>query len=482
MAIKLNKPILLLGISLSFLLWLWDSFQEQFRAVGEWSLLGIIALGSGFWFFYRQPSSIKLVPISPLKRETVEKVITEAQQQIIDLETEAPEKDISQLKQQIRQLSQAFARKSLQIAITGEKKVGKSSLKQILNKVKIAEDINIVETEALFTKNTIIEENEQNIVLASDLVLFIITGDLTESQWQLLQYYQQNHQRVILLFNKQDQYIPEERQIILQQLKQRVQTLISPEDIIPISTVPNAIKVRQHQANGTLQEWMETPKENLSNLENRLNKILTQEAEQLIWGTIWRDAQKLKQAGKNILNEVRRKRALPLIEKYQWLSAAAAFANPVSALDLLATAAINSQMVIDLSAIYQQKFSLSQAQTVSVIMGKLIVKLGLVELSTQAISSLLKSNAITYLAGGAVQGISAAYLTRLAGLSLIEYFQEQEVSIQSETGLNIERLTQKLTKVFQENQRTVLLKEFVSQAIKSIQNSKLKPEYKANYI
>ena len=33
-----------------------------------------------------------------------------------------------------------------------------------------------------------------------------------------------------------------------------------------------------------------------------------------------------------------------MMEKYQWIAAAAAFANPVSSLDLLATAAINAQM------------------------------------------------------------------------------------------------------------------------------------------
>jgi uncharacterized protein (DUF697 family) len=62
------------------------------------------------------------------------------------------------------------------------------------------------------------------------------------------------------------------------------------------------------------------------------------------------------------LNQVRRDRALPIIEQYQWIAAAAAFANPVPALDLLATAAISAQVVSDLGAIYQQKFSLQQAQ------------------------------------------------------------------------------------------------------------------------
>lgn len=180
---------------------------------------------------------------------------------------------------------------------------------------------------------------------------------------------------------------------------------------------------------------------------------------------MWREAQDIKQQGKEILNAIRRDRALPMMEKYQWIAAAAAFANPVSSLDLLATAAINAQMVVDLSGIYQQKFTLSQGQAVSGTIGKLMIKLGLVELSTHAISSLLKSNAITYVAGGATQAISAAYLTRVAGLSLIEYFQEQEINSHSDQSFNIEQLSTKIKQVFEQTRRTEILQGFVKQTL-----------------
>jgi uncharacterized protein len=213
-----------------------------------------------------------------------------------------------------------------------------------------------------------------------------------------------------------------------------------------------------------VHEWMENSPVEIEKLSDRLMQILTSEKEQLIWGTTWREATNLKQQIKTILNEVRRDRAVPIIDRYQWIAAAAAFANPVAALDLVATAAINAQLLVDLSEIYQQKFSLSQAQTASGTIGKLIVQLGLVELSTNTVVSLLKSNALTYVAGGAVQGISAAYLTRIAGLSLIEYFQEQEIGVSGE-GLNLEKLGEKLKKVFEANQRGAFLQGFVTQAI-----------------
>lgn len=469
MATKLRKPILVGGMAICLLLWLWDSLQAKLIAVGEWSIWGAIALGTLFWMLQKN-SSNKLAPaiLSPLKRETVEEAIARAQNAIATLEVEAPQ-DISFLKQQLTQLPASFNRQTLQLAIAGAKGTGKTSLKQILESQKLAENLEWVETAPFFaaTEDTTAKET----ALASDLVLFLTTGDLTESERQMLEQMIRLHQRIVLLFNKQDRYIPEEKEEILQQLRQRVREIIPAEDVIAIASAPNSVKVKQHQEDGSVREWMEVQPAQIEPLSDRLKQILSQKRDQLVLNATWREAINLKEKAKTILNEVRRERAIPAIEQYQWIAAAAAFANPVATLDLLATATVNAQMLVDLGAIYQQKFSLSQAQTASGTIGKLMVQLGVVELSTQTIGSLLKSNALTYVAGGAVQGISAAYLTRLAGLSAIEYFQEQEIGITSGDGLNLERLTQKLKQVFEANQRSSFLQSFVKQAVVRFQTN-----------
>jgi hypothetical protein len=86
----------------------------------------------------------------------------------------------------------------------------------------------------------------------------------------------------------------------------------------------------------------------ITQLTQQLTQILIEERQQLVWATTNRKAVALKAEAKAVLNQVRRDRALPIIEQYQWIAAAAAFANPVPALDLLATAAINAQLVMDL--------------------------------------------------------------------------------------------------------------------------------------
>ncbi len=125
-------------------------------------------------------------------------------------------------------------------------------------------------------------------------------------------------------------------------------------------------------------------------------------------------------------------------------------------------------MVMDLGNIYQQKISLEQAQQVAATMGSLMLKLGLVELSTKAVTGILKTNTITFVAGGVVEGVSAAYLTRIAGLSLVEYFEQQEIALATGSNLNLDKLRQVLENVFQQNQKVAILEAFVKQGVKRL--------------
>ncbi|MGD2180461.1 YcjF family protein [Lusitaniella coriacea] len=466
MAIKLRKPILVGGMGLSFGLWVWWNLQDSLMEAGEFGMFGAIALGGGLWLLRRNSSGTTLsqeMAVS-VNREMVETAIAQTQSAIAHLEKEAPQRDISDLKQAFEELSTSRDRQTLQGAILGGKNTGKTSVKQLLE-AEISENTTWIDTEPLFSSAEAMEQGAKDLAATSDLVIFVVTGDLTDSEFQVLQALRTVHQRVLVAFNKQDCVLPEDRAVVLQQLRQRVFGAIASEDVIALSAVPSPLKVRQHQEDGSLKEWLEEQSADMGGLRDRVQSIIEQERESLLLGTTWREAMQLKATAKDILNQVRRDRAMPIIEQYQWIAAAAAFANPVAALDLLATAAISAQLLVDLGEIYQQKFSLSQAQNASGTLGKLMVKLGLVELSTQAIGSILKSHALTYVAGGAVQGVSAAYLTRLAGLSLIEYLQEQEIDPASRDGFNIERLGQVLQNVFQQNQRTAFLQNFVKQTL-----------------
>lgn len=468
MTLKLQRPILVGGVSLSFALWLWQSLHHSVVQLGEFSIVGVVALLLGFWLLQQKTSkSTDSAELASVNRETVEKALAQTEILINQLATEASNQEaIIILRQKLTKARAQLNRNELNLAITGGKGVGRTSLRQVLESHWLPQrHLYWKETPALFTTNVELENAAKDVNLASDLVLFVIAGDLTDTEFQSLQELRATNQRLLLILNKQDQFLPTERVSVLQQLRTRTAGQLAAEDVIGIAAMPAQVKVRKHQLDASVQEWIEIPQPDLKALNGRLTQILTS-WQQLVWATTYRTTIALQAEVKTQLNNVRRERALPIVEQYQWFAAAAAFANPVPALDLLATAAISGQLVIELGEIYQQKFSLQQAQNTAKTLGGLMFKLGLVELSTQTIGGILKSNAFTYVAGGAVQGVSAAYLTRLAGLSLIEYFQEQEYSeiFATEKSFNFERLGQKLQTVFQQNQRTVFLQGFVKAA------------------
>lgn len=470
MAGILRRPILVGGVSLSLLLWLWQSFDDLAGQLDEVGLLAAIALGGLSLLNKKAAKKIPLqLDVTLVERGTVEKAIASSESAIALLEAEAANLEANaKLRQRLAELTAELDRKKITVAITGGKAVGKSTLLQLLAKSSVKQSITWKETPALFAgtqAGAAAEKDALTVALASDLVLFVTNGDLTETEFKTLQQLKVGNQRSVLVLNKEDQYLPEDRAVVLQQLQERTQGILEKEDVVAIAASPKAIKVRQHQTDGSVQEWLEESVPEISRLSERLGQIVAQQSQQLVWATTWREALALKAEAKSVLNQVRRDRALPQIEQYQWITAATAFANPVPALDLLATGAINAQLVMDLSRIYQQQISLEQAKTVAVTMGSLMLKLGLVELSTQTITSILKSNTITFVAGGLAQGISAAYFTRIAGLSLIEYLQEQETSTNEARPLNLQKLRQAIEKVFQENQRTVFLQSFVKQAV-----------------
>ncbi|RCJ34244.1 hypothetical protein A6769_22535 [Nostoc punctiforme NIES-2108] len=466
MVVKLQRPILVGGLGLSFSLWMLDSWHDSIVQVGEFGLLSALAVGGGLWLFQqkRPKNSLEQLDGMVVDRATVESAIAKTETVINQLAQEAENHTaLETLREQVAQLLLELDRQEIKVAVTGGKSVGKSTLIQVLQNLETQNFVSLQETPPLFRE---VGENSDAAILAevakSDFVLFLTNGDLTDSEFQTLQQLKAANQPNMLVFNKQDRYLADESASILLSLKQRMQG-----NVVATAASPIPIKVRKHEADGAVQEWMEQPAADIQQLTQQLGELV-QPGQRLVWLTTMRKAGLLKAEAKNWLNGTRRDRATPIIEQYQWIAAAAAFANPVPAFDILATAAINAQMVMDLGNIYQQKFSLEQAQTVAGTMGSLMLKLGLVELSTKAISTVLKSNAVTFVAGGVVQGVSAAYLTRVAGLSLVEYFQQQEIAIDSGTGLNLENLRQTLQKVFGQNQQIGFLQGFVKQGMKRL--------------
>jgi len=466
--VKLQRPILVGGLGLSFSLWMLDSWHDSIVQVGEFGLLSALAVGGGLWLFNKnQPQLGEQLNDIVVNRADVDKAIAQTQVIINQLAQEAVNHPhLAILRENLAKLPLELDRKEINLAVTGGKSVGKSTVIEVLKTAPTSPGMSLhfAETAPLFS---VAGENSDVVILSemqkSDFVLFLTNGDLTDSEFQVLQQLKAGKQPTLLVFNKQDQYQPDERATVFQSLKQRIGA-----NVVATAASPVSVKVRKHGEDGSFQEWMEQPTPDIQQLTQQLAAVVGQQGEQLVCNTTNRKVLLLKAEAKNCLNGVRRDQATPFIEQYQWIAAAAAFANPVPALDILATAAITAQMVIDLGNIYQQKISLEQAQQVAGTMGSLMLKLGLVELSTRAVTGILKTNVATFVAGGMVEGVSAAYLTRVAGLSLVAYFEQQEIALESGSALNLDKLRQVLQTVFQQNQKMAVLEAFVKQGVKRL--------------
>lgn len=431
---KLKRPILVGGLGLSASLWLLNVVGHS--PVGHAfadgpGILGMVALGSGIWWLKKsRPSSIALEPplaLGPVDRTAVEAAIAQVNTHLDTLIAELPEdtkadktqpiwSQLEKQRQAMTELMSQLNRETLTLAVVGNQSVGKTALITQLGETwqpsqpKVSAIAEVTGEEALPPTD-------------ADLVLFVTAADLTNSELQRLQSLLKAGYRLQIAFNKQDQLAPLDRQSVVARIQTRVEALGI--GVSAIATQPNPIKVRRHQEDGTIQEFSEQPAPQLEKLTERLSYLVSKETQQLVLTTALRQAKAMKGSAQTLLNGQRRSRAMPLVEQMQWVAAGSAFASPLPSLDLLASTAINAQMIVDLGSVYGQSFSLEQAKTAAGTLAELLVKLGLVELSTQALGSLLKTHAATYVAGGAVQGVSAAYLTRMVGISLIDFFEEQ---------------------------------------------------------
>ncbi|MDB9494260.1 YcjF family protein [Spirulina major CS-329] len=445
MGVQIRKPILIGGVGLSFALWAWISLQDSLLDWGSVSLWGLMAIGGGLWWLRRDRPSTPTVakPRSPLTAADLTTAKTHLNTLRHLLATECPQVDQRAWDQGLAQLEQGDS-SPFTAAIVGSQWVGKTALQQALPHDP---PWHIVET-ATPTAQTA-------------AVLYLVNGDLTAAELQHLRQWQQQHYPLLLILTKQDQYPEEMRAILLDTLRQRVQGWIAAADVVAIAAAPSPITVRQHQADGSIREFQEPRPPELGSLLPRLAQLTT-ETEAIARAQQWRQVMAMQGEVKAVLNAARRDRALPILERYQWIAATAAFANPVAALDLLATVAINAQLLVDLAQIHGQPLSLDQAKPAARSIGELLLKLGAVELSTQTITTVLKSSPITYAAGGLVQGISAAYLTRIVGLSLIDYLQQQDPT-QPPSALNWDSLSQGIQGAIAQTQQAGRVASFVAQ-------------------
>lgn len=329
---------------------------------------------------------------------------------------------------------------------TQEKQTYTLRLKGMERRILITDTPGILEAGIAGTER---EQLARQSATEADLLLFVVDNDLRRSEYEPLRSLAEIGKRSLLVLNKTDLYTAADQETILAQLRERVQSFIAPPDIVAIAANPQPVISENDEVQ---------PEPDIMPLLRRMAEVLRAEGEDLIADNILLQSQRLGEEARQIIDTQRRRQAERVVERFQWISAGVVSVTPLPVVDLLATAAVNAQMVVEIGRIYGCELNLERGRELAVSLAKTLASLGVVKGAIQLLSTALQFHVATFVVGRAIQGVTAAYLTRIAGKSFIEYFRHDQ-------DWGDGGITEVVQQQFQLNRRDEFIKAFVQEAI-----------------
>lgn len=478
-------------IILGLLLWLIGAISGLYYRIAwtspllanllVWMLIALIAaLAIAFvyygWLFSRsrQRSQRRPEPKVPkAKAEAAGETLKAVRRQVSQIQDEVARQA---LLNRSKEIEQNLSRREIRVVIFGTGSAGKTSivnavmgrvvgqvgapmgttevgatyslkLKGLNRQIFITDTPGILEAGVMGTER---EQLARQLATEADLLLFVVDNDLRQSEYDPLQVLAEIGKRSLLVFNKTDLYPDPERELVLARLRERVRGLIAAADVVAVAARPQAVTLPTGEV---LQ-----PDPDIGLLLRRMAAVLRAEGEELVADNILLQSQRLGEEARRQIDTQRRRQAEKVVERFQWIGAGVIAATPLPGIDLLATAAVNAQMVVEIGRVYGCDLNAERGRELALSLAKTLASLGIVKGAIQILSTALQLNIGTLLVGKAIQGVSAAYLTRIAGKSFIEYFRHDQ-------DWGDGGITEVVQRQFQLNRRDAFIKAFVQEAI-----------------
>lgn len=260
----------------------------------------------------------------------------------------------------------------------------------------------------------------------SDLVIFVIDSDITDTELDALKAAISQGRPILLALNKSDLYTGAERDALLESVRAKTHGIIAPECVIAVAAQPRPQTVIEIDAAGGETEIERARPPDVAELRLRLWEILEDEGKTLVALNASLFASDLSdQVGKRIL-AARGELGEKLVRTYCVGKGIGVAFNPIPVADLFAAAFIDVGMVVHLSRVYDLPLNKKEAGSiVRVIMVESAALMGTVW-ALHFVSSALKVGTIglsTILTAGA-QGAIAYYSTYLVGQAAAEYLSQ----------------------------------------------------------
>lgn len=442
-------------------------------------LIGAFSVVAYYAWLFLRPKRKRAISLPEQPEEVAALSLQAAEQQIAQVEDEIARQALIAKSQAI---AQKLEKQTIEIVVFGLGSAGKTALVNALlgeiaapvaatlgttqtvqtyrvavsNEAGTPQEVLITDTPGLLEASESGEERAQlakELATQADLLLFVVDNDLHRAEYEPLAALTSIGKRSLLVFNKSDRYLPEEKEQILRRLRERTKGLVTPEDIVAIAASPAEIQLDD----GT---WVK-PDPDISAVVERAVAILRSEGASLIANNLLLQSQQISQQARESLNDQRQQKADAIVERYQWVGAGVVAATPLPVIDMVAAAAVNAQMVVELGKVYDIAVSIEEAKTLAISLTKTMTALSLTKGAMKLLAVGLQANVATAIASKLLQGVSAAYLTRIAGKSFVTYFQQNQNW--GDDGIQAE-----VEKQYQLNQRDDFVKQFLQRAIRKL--------------
>ena len=200
-----------------------------------------------------------------------------------------------------------------------------------------------------------------DVARSSDLILLVVAGDITRTEYDALCELRKSQKPLILVFNKIDLYPDTDRKSIYQNLQQlgaggaagrRLQQLLSSDEIVMVAAEPAPMEVRVEYPNGDVAYEWETPLPQVDELKQKILQILNREGRSLLALNALLQVQQAEAAIAQKTIDQRSLAAEDLIWQYAKYKAIAVGLNPIAFLDLLGGFVADLALIRSLARLY----------------------------------------------------------------------------------------------------------------------------------
>ncbi len=264
----------------------------------------------------------------------------------------------------------------------------------------------------------------------ADVVLVVIDGPLRDHEFTLIRELSRMEKRVVVCLNKSDWFSDGNRSRLLEQVQQQLAGVHSGMEVVWVrcQTVSRT-RVREMSDGQQVEELVKEPPD-IQYLSKWMLKTLHEEGERLLMANLLLRSRGLVEDARDEVQRSLDQQAWKIVDRYMWGAGGAAALSPLPMVDLIAGVTISSKLVVDLAKIYRQDVDLDVAMQLLSQLGKNLLGILGASLAVPTVATLASQifkavPGVGTLAGGLLQGLVQAVITRWIGAIFIEYFKHE---------------------------------------------------------